>query len=158
MRIRLFAAFCLALVGSWAMAQDKLETKWNCAKPAEMHTLDVGDVPGHSYAIAQGTCTAPAGDSLGEKSGNYTEFQEIRKTSFTNHGYFTTTMDNGDMAYFTYAGSGPADIKKPASNKWQIRSGTGKHKGLKGSGTCSGERHDDGSSDWVCTGTYSMGK
>jgi hypothetical protein len=158
MRTRLFAAVCLLLAGSFAIAQDKLETKWNCAKPSEMHSLDVGDVPGHAYVIAQGSCTAAAGGSLGEKTGNYTEFQEVRKTGFTNHGYFTTTMDGGDMAYYTYAGSGPADLKKPAGNKWQIKSASGKHKGLKGSGMCSGTRHDDGSSDWTCTGTTTAGK
>jgi len=157
MRKELFVVFCSLLFGSLAMAQDKIENKWNCAKPTEMHSLLVGDVPGHSYAIAQGSCTA-TDSSLGEKTATYTEFQELHKTSFTNHGHFTTTMDNGDMAHYSYAGSGPADIKKPVSNKWQILSATGKHKGIKGSGTCSGTRHDDGSSDWVCTGTSSMAK
>ena len=94
--------------------------------------------------------------SSGEKSGAYTEFQELRKESFTNHGRFDATMDNGDMAYYSYEGSGPTDISKPVSNKWKIVGGTGKHKGMKGSGSCSGTRHEDGSSDWACTGTYSM--
>jgi hypothetical protein len=65
-------------------------------------------------------------------------------------------MDNGDMAHYTYEGSGPTDITKPATNKWKILGGTGKHKGMKGSGSCSGTRNQDGSSDWTCTGTYSM--
>ena len=157
MRVRLFAAFCLLMAGSFVIAQDKLETKWNCTKPSEQHSLDVGDVPGHAYVIAQGTCTG-SGSSLGEKTGSYTEFQEIRKASVANHGYFTTTTDAGETVHYTYAGSGPMDMKKPASNKWTIKDATGKHKGIKGTGGCTGMRHDDGSSDWTCTGTYSAAK
>jgi len=47
-------------------------------------------------------------------------------------------------------------IEIPA-NKWKILSGTGKHKDIKGTGTCVGTRDDDGSSDWACTGTNSTG-
>ncbi len=153
-RERLLVAFCLLVFGSAAMAQ-KVDTKWHCTALTANHTLDVGDEPGHSYVIGQGTCTATA-SGTGEKSGAYTEFQELWKASFTNHGRFNVTMDNGDMAYYTYEGSGPTDITKPATNTWKILSGTGKHKGMKGSGSCSGTRHEDGSSDWACTGTYSM--
>lgn len=153
----MLVALCLLALGSAAMAQDKLEDKWNCAKPSATQSFDVGDVAGHSYVIAQGACEATSSSS-GEKTGSYTEFQELWKASFTNHGRFNVTTDNGDKVYYTYEGSGPSDIKKPASNKWKIVGGTGKHKGIKGSGSCSGDRHDDGTSDWTCTGTYSMGK
>ena len=153
-RERLLVAFCLLVFGSAAMAQ-KVDTKWHCATPTANPKFDVGDEPDHSYVLAQGTCTATASGS-GEKSGAYTEFQELWKASFTNHGRFNVTMDNGDMAYYTYEGSGPTDITKPATNTWKILSGTGKHKGMKGSGSCSGARHEDGSSDWACTGTYTM--
>lgn len=154
MRKLLCVGFCLLVFGSAAMAQ-KIDTKWHCAAPTANHKFDVGDEPDHAYTITQGGCTATSTVS-GDKSGAFTEFQEVWKASFTNHGRFNVTMDNGDMAYYTYEGSGPADISKPASNQWKILSGTGKHKGMKGSGSCSGTRHADGSSDWACTGTYSM--
>ena len=77
----------------------------------------------------------------------------VWKGSSKNHGQFNVTMDNGDITYYTYEASGPTDVKSPASNKWNISGGTGKHKDMKGSGVCSGTRHDDGSSDWLCTGT-----
>jgi len=157
MRKRLFVAFCLLVLGSLAVAQGKIETKWNCAKASTNPSLEVGDVAGHAYALGQGTCTATSSGS-GEKSGAYTEFDEAWKASYTGHGRFNVTMDNGDMVYYTYESSGPSDIKKPATNKWKIVSGTGKQKGVKGSGSCSGTRHEDGSSDWACTGTTSMGK
>ena len=154
MRKQFFVALCLFVFASAAMAQ-KIDTKWHCVTPTATHQLNVGDEPDHSYVIAQGGCTATATVS-GEKSGAYTEFQELWKASYTNHGRFNVTMDNGDMVYYTYEGSGPTDITKPAANKFKIVRGTGTHKGMKGSGSCSGTRHDDGSSDWACTGSYSM--
>lgn len=154
MRKLVFVAFCLLVFGSAAMAQ-KIDTKWNCMKPTTNPMLEVGDVPAHQYALGQGTCSATASGS-GEKSGAYTEFQEMWKASFTNHGRFNVTMDNGDMVYYTYEGSGSPDVKKPLANKWKIVSGTGKHKGVKGAGSCSGNLREDGGSDWVCTGTTSM--
>ena len=155
MRKLMLVAFCLTAFGSAAVAQ-KIDTKWHCSKPASNPMFDVGDVAGHSYALAQGTCSATSSGS-GEKSGAYTEFDEIWKASMTGHGRFNVTMDNGDMAYYTYETSAPADMKKPAMNKWKIGSGTGKHKGVTGSGSCSGTRNEDGSSDWTCKGTAAMG-
>jgi len=156
MRKLSLVAFCLLVFGSAAMAQ-KIDTKWHCGKTAAEHKLDVGDTPDHSYVISQGTCVATSSGS-GEKTGTYTVFQNLWKESSTGHGHFNVTMENGDMAYYTYESSGSNDIKKPAENKWKIVNGTGKQKDMKGSGTCAGTRHEDGSSDWVCTGTSSMGK
>ena len=153
MRKIVLAAFCLLLFGSAVMGQ-KIDTKWHCSKPAENPMLKVGDVPDHSYALSQGTCDASSSGS-GEKSGAWTEFDEGWKASYANHGRFNVTMDNGDMVYYTYEMSGAPDDKK-LSNKWKIVNGSGKHKGIKGSGTCSGTRNDDGSSDWGCSGTTSM--
>lgn len=153
MRKLLIAAISLLVFGSAAAAQNKIETKWQCAKQSAEHSFAVGDIPNHNYMILQGTCTAVSSDSgFAEKSGAYTEFRETWKVSFTWHGRFNVTMGNGDMVYYTYEGS------EPTSNKWTIQSGTGKHKGIKGSGTCAGKLNKDGSSEWTCTGTYSMGK
>jgi hypothetical protein len=141
------------------MAQGKVDTKWHCPKESVSHKLDVGDVPGHSYMILQGTCNATASDSgFPEKTGFDTEFQEIWKSSINFHGRANMTMDNGDKVYYTYEGSASTDITKPAPIKWKILSGTGKYKGIKGSGTCSGKFNADGSFDNACTGTYSLGK
>jgi opacity protein-like surface antigen len=159
MRKVLFVAFSLLVFASAVMAQSKVDTKWHCPKAAAEHKLDVGDVPDHSYWIGQGTCDATSsGGDLKEKTGNFTEFHDAWKASFNFHGYFNATTDNGDKVNYTYEGSASTDTTKPASNKWEIVSGTGKHKGIKGSGTCSGKASADGSYDWECTGTYSMGK
>ncbi len=158
MRKLWLVAFCLLVSVSVAMAQSKVDTKWHCEKATAEHKLDVGDVPDHIYWIGQGTCTTTSstGD-LNEKTGAYTEFHEAWKASFHFHGYFITTTDSGDKVNYTYEGSGSADITKPVANKWKIVGGTGKHKGIKGSGSCSGKDNADGSADLECTGTYSMG-
>jgi hypothetical protein len=155
----LFVACSLLVFGSVTMAQGKVDTKWHCPKEPVSHTLDVGDVPGHSYMILQGPCTATASDSgFAEKSAGYTEFQEIWKASINFHGRLNVTMENGDKVYYTYEGSGSTDITKPFSAKWKIQSGTGKYKGIKGSGAHSGKVNADGSYDIGATGTYSIGK
>ena len=159
MRKLLFIACSLLVFGSVTMAQGKIETKHHCPKDYVSHKLDVGDVPDHSYMILQGTCITTASDSsFVEKTGVWTEFQERWKASFNFHGRFIGTMDSGDKVYYTYEGSAPTDPTKGYSAKWKIQSGTGKYKGITGSGTCSGKFNADGSFDEECTGTYSMSK
>jgi len=159
MRKLLLVVLALLVSGSIAMAQSKVDTKWHCSKAATEQKLDVGDVPDHIFWIGQGTCeaTASTGD-LKEKSGQYTEFHDAWKARFTFHGYYNATTESGDKALYTYEGSASTDIAKPAANKWKIVGGTGKNKGIKGSGSCAGKVNADGSADWECTGTYSMGK
>ena len=159
MRKLLLIACSLLVFGSAVMAQNKVDTKWHCPKLSAEHQFDVGDVPGHSYWIGQGTCNATASDSsFAEKTGDYTEFQEKWKASLDFHGRLNVTMDNADKVYYTYEGSASTDLTKPFSIKWKILSGTGKYKGIKGSGTCSTKSNPDGSFDMECTGTYSLGK
>jgi hypothetical protein len=158
MRKLLLVGISLSVFASAALAQSKVDTKWHCSKAATEHKLDAGDVPDHSLWIGQGACEATATDGdLKEKTGAYTEFHDQWKASFNFHGYYNATTDNGDQIHYTYEGSASTDIAKPAANKWKIVSGTGKHKGIKGSGSCAGKVNADGSADWTCTGTYSMG-
>jgi len=157
-RILLLVACFLLVCSSAAMAQSVVDTKWHCPKQSVEHKIEVGDVPDHSYMILQGACNATSSHSgFPEKTGVYTEFQEIWKASITFHGRFNVTMDNGDKVYYTYEGSAPTDFTKPFSQKMKILSGTGKYKGIKGTGTCS-EKINADIADLTCTGTYSMGK
>jgi hypothetical protein len=174
MRKLLFMALPLVAFGSVALAQakpaamaqakpaamgHKVNTKWHCQKASDQHQVDAGDMAGHSYGIAQGACDATSGGSLGEKTGQYTESQEMWTGSMKSHGVFISTLDNGDKINYTYTFSGSTDSAKPMSNRWRIVTGTGTHKGIKGSGSCSGKSNAaDGSVDWACMGSYWMGK
>jgi hypothetical protein len=157
MRKLMLVALSLSLSASVAMAQSKIDTKWHCSKPTDQK-IDVGDVPDHIFWIGEGPCDANSstGD-LKEKSGHFAEFHDAWKASFNFHGYYNATTEDGDKVYYTYEGSGSPDPTKPISNKWKIVRGSGKLKGIKGSGSCSGKVNDDGSDDLTCTGTYSMG-
>jgi len=154
MRKLLVVAFCVVVLTSLASAQNNLETKWHCAKPAAEQSYQAPDSV-HSYGAAQGSCTATS-SKTGEKSGTYTEAVDTTKTSLSNHGTFVVTMDDGDKTYYSYSGTGNPP-KKTAANKWKIVGGTGKYKAAKGAGTCAGTLNDDASSDWTCTGTFSAG-
>jgi hypothetical protein len=158
MRKLLLVAISLLVFVSAAMAQSKVDTKWHCSKAATEYKLDVGDAPDHVYWIGQGTCEATSSDGdHKQKTGAYTEFHDQWKASMNFHGYFNSTTPDGDKVNYTYEGSASTEIGKPAKNKWKIVSGTGKNKGIKGSGGCAGKVNTDGTADWTCTGPYSMG-
>ena len=138
------------------LAQNKIDSKWHCPKTDPAAKLNVGDVPDHFYAIQQGECTATASDKgFEEKSAAFTEFDEGWKNSTSARGRFNVTMANGDKVFYSYAHT-IADGKS-SDDSWKIVSGTGKNKGIKGSGKCMGTLNQDGSSDWQCTGTYTRG-
>lgn len=155
MRRLLVVSMCL-LVPTLLVAQMKFQSKYHCAKSDAQKTFDVGDVDGHSFGVAQGSCDATKAGA-GEKSGVFTETQEIWKSRFKTHGSFVVTMENGDKLYHSYEAVGdPA--KNTVAEKWRVTGGTGKHKTATGSGTCNGKLNLDGSSDWDCTGTSTTAK
>ncbi len=160
MRKILFVACLVLLSTSVAMAQSKLDAHWNCAKSSAVHSLDVGDKPNHAYMISQGSCTATKGEigNVKEKEGAGTEFHEATGNANSWHGIFVETMANGDKIHYGYHGSGTTKDGSLVSGKhqWTIMDGTGKFKGAKGSGTCSGKGAADGTSVWECTGTYTL--
>jgi hypothetical protein len=151
MRKLLVAAACVLVLASVALAQTQMETKWHCPKATAAEKYDVGDPGGHAYAIEQGTCNSTTSNA-GEKSGAFTESLEWAKTSFATHGRMIVTMENGDQTYYAYDGTGDM-ARKSAAIKWKIAGGTGKHKTTKATGSCTGSFNDDGTSDFVCTGT-----
>lgn len=156
MRKHLVVAMFLLVFPSVLMGQTKLDTKWHCGKATTDKSVEVGDVAGHTYGVAQGDCTANP-SSIGEKTGTFTEFQEVRKASFNSRGRFVVTTDGGDKMYHTYEATGDL-TKKTVAEKWKLVGGTGKYKGAAGTGTCSGKLNDDGTSEWTCSGTINVGK
>ncbi len=66
------------------------------------------------------------------------------------------TFDSGDKVFYTYTGSVTAKNGEVQSgqNKWQISGGTGKMKGLKGSGSCKHTPEAGGYLNYACSGEY----
>lgn len=153
-------ALCLSVSLAWG--QGKIDSRWNCSKASEAHNLDVGDQPGHAYAIAKFACTAVKGEIEGqkEKEGAGTEFDDVKGNKMHGHGVFVETVANGDRLFVSYQAMGTSENGQltSASNTWTIESGTGKFKGAKGKGGCKGKGNSDGSSTYECTGEYTLAK
>ncbi len=163
MKKLLFVLCSILLFASAAMA-DKLVSQWNCGKPTESHSIDVGDQPNHSYSITNGSCTSTKGEVGGvrEKEGTGPQFQETTGDTVQWHGVFIVTTANGDKLYYHYSNKGPGKTKdgqfQSGGNKWSIAGGTGKFAGAKGEGTCQGKGNADGSATWDCEGNYTLAK
>ena len=155
--ISLFLAYPFLLL-SIATAQNRIDTKWHCPNVSASHELQVGDVPDHSYLILQGGCSAVSNSGLAEKNAAYTEFVESWKESNKFFGRWNVTLEDGDKLFYSYEGSEVTESKKPVTDTWKILGGTGKYKNAKGTGTCTGQVHEDGSSDWECVGEYASGE
>jgi hypothetical protein len=158
-----FLVICsMCLSASVAMAQGKVDSQWNCAKPTSGNSIDVGDQPGHAYAIAQFNCTAAKGEVEGvkEKEGMGTQFDDVKGNASRYHGVFVDTLANGDKLYVSYTGTATMEKGQvqSASDTWTVTKGTGKVKGAKGKGTCKGKGNPDGSNTFECEGEYTLAK
>jgi hypothetical protein len=159
----LFLGVCaLCLSASFALAQGKVDSQWNCGKATDTHSIDVGDQTGHAYAISQFTCTAVKGEIEGvkEKEGTGTEFDDMKANTVKYHGVFVEAMPNGDKLHYGYHGTGTMEKGQfqSASAEWTFTGGTGKFKGAKGKGTCKGKGNPDGSTTFDCAGDYTLPK
>lgn len=151
--------FAVCLLSGLGLAQVKSTFQLKCDKPSDQHNIEVGDKPGHTYFVAQISCTPISGDLDGakRKSGSATEFLEFRGDKFTGRGDYIETMENGDKNFYTYQVKGTAKGGVlDGIDTWSMREGTGKLKGAKGSGTCKGTGSPDGTVTFDCAGEYTM--
>jgi hypothetical protein len=154
----LLAALVLALP---ATAQTKITGKANCAKADTQQSVDVGDVAGHSISVVKNSCKwdTPL-EIAGLKSGDAVDVSTIEAwgPKFAQHGYNTSTMDNGDKMTVRYSGTATAakDGTLTMEGKWTFLKGTGKLKGIKGSGTYKGTGATDGSGIVDVEGEYTL--
>lgn len=153
---------CVLLSASLSLAQQKVESQWNCGKSSDAHSIDVGDKATHAYAVNKTACTAIKSEIGGvkEKAGVGTQFNENMGDTTTWHGVFVSTAENGDKIYYHYASTGKGILKdgqfQSGNNKWSMVGGTGKFSAVKGEGTCAGKGNADGTVTWDCTGTYTL--
>jgi hypothetical protein len=159
---KLFLVVWSLCMSASAMAQGKVDSQWNCGKATVGHSMEVGDQPGHAYAIGQYSCTAAKGEleGLKEKEGVLTQFDDVKETASQYRGVFVDTLANGEKVYVSYEGA--TTIEKGEmqsfSDAWFITDGTGRFKGAKGKGTCKGKFNLDGSFTFACAGNYTLAK
>src|SRR5512146_1544008 len=144
-------------------AQTKISGTVKCGKPDQLSKLDIGDKPGHAYAISQGKCTwtkpmTIAGIQTKEDVG--TDTQESTATSAHSRGYVLGTMSNGDK--FTVRTQATDTLKdgqpQSTSGTWSFVSGTGKIKGIKGGGKFKGKPDAEGAMVIEVEGEYTLPK
>ena len=136
--IRYLVAFsCVFMLASSAVAQTKFSGTLECGKADPTYTIQIPDREGYSFEIGQNKCTwtkpfAIAG--LESKNNVQTASDEVTGNTIKAIAYGFTQFSNGDKAF--HRGVSTADQKaQTSSGKWTFTAGTGKLRGIKGSGT-----------------------
>jgi hypothetical protein len=143
-----------------AGAQTKISGKLACAKPSVSQT---GGDAGHMIMFEKANCTWTTPFTIdGGKPGPTVDVAigDMTGSTAKNHGYSTTVMDNGDSTIVRYEGT--MKMKKDGSGTvtgtWKYVRGTGKFRGISGSGTYKGEGAADGTAWADVSGHYSLAK
>ncbi len=150
--------FCVTTAG----AQTKISGAIQCGKPDPQHLVPVGDRPDHSLAVEQFKCawTKPVEiEGAKSKDGVSTATDDISGNTFRARGFHVATMDSGDKFYVWYQGAGTSKdgAMVDQKGKWGFTGGSGKLKGIKGTGTYSCAPSGDGISCEI-EGEYQLAK
>ena len=162
MRKALFSGCLLILLTSLALGQTKISGSLKCGKDTVEHMVPVGDNPNHSLGVTQGTCTWTKPwkiEGVAAKAGTGTATVDANGDVSKNTGVYVDDMENGDKAVYRYGFTitKKGDKAEISNHHWQLVSGTGKLKGVKGQGTCKATPTADGGADYVCMGSYTAG-
>jgi hypothetical protein len=161
MRKALFAVCLSCLLTHLAVAQTKMSGTIKCGKSSIKHMVPVGDHPNHFLGVKQVSCTWSkpwmiAG--IASKEGVGTSTLEAEGELANTRGLYVDTMANGDKAHYLVESSvttkdGHVQV---TGHKWQLVEGTGKLKGAKGQGTCTGSGTTDRGVTYECEGEYTL--
>lgn len=162
LKIALSLLAFLALTSS-AAAQTQLSGVARCERPEPQHTLQVDDRPNHSLTISQTKCTWTKPyeiEGIPVQTCFITSFSESTGDSLRYRGYYTDTMANGDKIYYEMEGTVTlkGGVFDSGNENWKLVRGTGKMAGISARGTCRAQGNSDGSTTWVCEGTYERAK
>jgi hypothetical protein len=146
-----------------AVAQTKISGTLNCAKPDQFQKIDIGDKPGHAYAISQGKCTWSKPmeiEGTQTKSDVVTGFSELNGPTAKDHGVAVDTLASGDtfVAHTTATDIYKDGKSQVSEGTWVFTSATGKLKGITGKGTFKGKPDSEGNMIYDVEGTYQMPK
>lgn len=149
----------LALAATMTPAQTKMTISGKCGKPDVQQSAPAGDQPGHVFTLAQGKCVTK-GEIAGatSKEGTFTEHGEVTGNNGKVWGMYVETFASGDKVFYAYESTATmkAGALQSGSNKWTMTGGTGKMKGIKGSGACKLTGTAVGGLDYSCTGEYTL--
>jgi hypothetical protein len=161
MKYKVFCGCALfAFVVALTPAQTKSSMSGKCGKPDVQQNIPAGDSANHVFTLAQGKCeTKGKVDGAASKEGAFSEHGEVTGDRSKVSGVYVETFDGGDKIFYTYQNSVTLKDGAPQAGqgKYQISAGTGKMKGIKGSGTCKITPNANGGIDYSCTGEYTLG-
>jgi hypothetical protein len=150
----------LCAVSVVAGAQTKISAKLACEKPSVRQMAGDGS---QSIMFTKSNCKWATPLVIGGSKPNETvdaAVADMSGSAARNHGYSTMVMDNGDSTFVRYEGT--LQMKKDGSGTskgtWKYVRGTGKFRGIKGSGTYKGAGATDGTGWADVIGHYSLGK
>ena len=128
--------------------------------PASPAPVALTDMPNHALAVGKAQCTWTGFSVAGQayKTGVSTSLNEISGDTSTATGYHVATTTTGDSATAKFQGSGKLKDGKNVSDggTWTFTSGTGKLKGITGTGTYKGSANPDGSMAYQVEGEYTL--
>jgi hypothetical protein len=143
-----------------AGAQTKITGRLTCAKPS---VREAGGEGAQMITFMKADCSWTTPFTIGGSKASRTfdaSIGDVTGSTGRAHGYSTSVFDNGDTTFVRFEGT--LQLKKDGSGTdkgtWRYVRGTGKFKGISGSGTFKGEGAADGSSWADITGHYSLGK
>jgi hypothetical protein len=160
MKFKILCGFAVfTFVAAMTPAQTKLTSSGKCGKPDNQQSIAAGDQIGHLFTLASGKC-ATKGEVGGaaSKAGVFSEHGEVSEDHSKASGVYVETFDSGDKIFYTYQATGTMrdSAFQAGENKYQITGGTGKMKGIEGSGTCKTTGTADGGLEYTCTGQYKI--
>jgi len=97
-------------------------------------------------------------EGMHSKEGSDISSADVMGSTINERGYHSASMDNGDKFTVEFQGTTKANKDGSAvmNGKWRFVSGTGKLKGIKGSGIYKGTGSADGTGNVDVQGEYSM--
>jgi len=158
MRKLILVPVLLCGMAATAGAQTKISARLSCAKP---NINETGGSGPEMVMFSKANCTWSAPYAIdGSKPRRTVDagIGDITGSTARVHGYSTNVMDNGDSTIVRYEGT--SQFKKDGSGTdkgtWRFVRGTGKFKGITGSGTFKGGPAADGGWWADVTGNYSL--
>lgn len=161
MRTSMTVSAMLCVVAFSAGAQTRFSAKLQCGKPDVNSMAEVPDAAGHMVMLTKANCTWPTAlEVAGAKSTTAVDVgvNEAHGSSASGQGYNVTTMDNGDKVSVSYQATVMMNKDGSGSFKgtWKWISGTGKFKGIHGSGTYKGSQTVHGVATADIEGHYTI--
>lgn len=161
MRYKLLCTCLVFAIGvAVASAQTKYTISGKCAKADNPQSIPAGDKDGHVFMVQQGKCTTDKGGAGDAKSkdGVYSEHDEVMGNHLKAWGVYVENYENGDKVFYTYQGASTTKdgALTSGSNTWRLTGGTGKMKGITGSGGCKLTPGEGGGLNYSCTGEYTL--